>query len=864
MKPTFRGTPDVTEGDAARLTGSPGGANPGAGATASADLGTSATDGSAAGESACDREPVHLPGTIQPHGMLFVLRPGADAADRLIAASSNAFAGPGGEDAADARSILDDLLAPDALARLERVLAGPDAADEAVLEQLATRDGRHWTGLIHRAGTQLLLELEPEQTPDPFATRRILLSLNRAIEALRHEPDAASACRVAAWHLREITGFDRVMAYRFMPDWSGEVLAEVAVPGLDSYLGLVFPASDIPATARALFASNRLRLIPDARASQVPLRAIGDGPVAGAVDLTQAVLRGVAPVHLEYLGNMNVHASMSVAISAATEPAGEVARSDDAAPSAMAGRLWGLLACHHQHGPLAVDHVQRQAAETVAQALSWRLGELAEAEAGRRVAAVQAAQPRILGGPGMTGDDDPGSSAAALLGACGASGLAVVGSHAGDLLHDRLRIGTVPPAEALRLLVEWLDRHQGTQALLTDRLARVLPAALLEALGPDHPCGLLATPLAEASCLVTETGLATQQAPSGGWVLWFRPELRRQVSWAGYKSQTPDAAGHLHPRASFAAWREEVAGRSAAWTEDCLVAARHFRDAVVASLLRRSALVAQEAALLRRRNEAISFFADAATHDLREPLWQVQVLSGLIRDGLQDLFGDITATGGAADPAAQKLARDAADLELETMAGLVVTSAGRMRTMIDDLARFAVAGRDLDRVTAVPLRRLAEEALEDVGGPLRDVPDAVLSFDGLGDETIVCDPAQFRRVFQNLISNAIKYRDAARPLRVEVTARRSGRAVRVDFADNGIGFEVADREAIFEPFRRLGRSALNTEEGLGLGLAICQRIIEAHGGLIEATPLAPGARFSLILHDAEMPLQTQAGEHADA
>ena len=892
MKPTSRGTVEALEGDVADQPGSGSavsvgnkaagtGATGNASVTASADLATSAGTGQADGDSPCDREPVHLPGTIQPHGMLFVLRPGAGAADGLIAASSNAF-GSGG---------LDDLLAADALVTLERALGKPDAEDEIVLEHLATQDGRHWTGLIHREASQVLLELEPEQMPDPFATRRILLSLNRAIEALRHEPDAASACRLAARHLREITGFDRVMAYRFMPDWSGEVLAEAAAPGLDTYLGLVFPASDIPATARALFASNRLRLIPDAGALQVPLQAIGDGPAAGAIDLAQAVLRGVAPVHLEYLGNMGVHASMSVAISTVAEPAGRVMERKHAASPAMSGRLWGLLACHHQHGPLSVDHVQRQAAETVAQALSWRLGELAEAEASRRVAAVQAAQPAILAvlslpaatsdragavtrAPGVAiaagADLVPASAARALLDACSATGLAVVGSHDGDLLHDCLRIGDVPPAATLRRLVAWLDDVQGTRSFQTDRLASLLPADLLEALGPDHLCGLLAKPLAEASGVsaamefAANAGLSPKQAPSGGWVLWFRPELRRQVEWAGYKSTIPDAAGRLHPRASFAAWREEVAGRSAAWTEDCVAAARHFRDAVVASLLRRSALVAQEAALLRRRNEAISFFADAATHDLREPLWQVQVLSGLIRDGLQDLFGGTAEPAAPADPTAQRIAREAADLELETMAGLVVTSAGRMRTMIDDLARFAVAGRDLDRVSTVSLRRLAEEALEDVGAPLRDAPDAVLSFEGLGDEAVACDPMQFRRVFQNLISNSIKYRDASRPLRVEVTAQRNGRAVRVDFADNGIGFEVADREAIFEPFRRLGRSALNTEEGLGLGLAICQRIVEAHGGMIEAMPLAPGARFSLVLHDAEMPAHTPPGEHADA
>lgn len=793
------------------------------------------------GRTACDREPVHVPGTIQAHGLLLVLRTDPDGGKpRVIAASANSSVL--GHDPVS----LAGLLEPDSSARVEHALSDPGVVMDPVLEGLVSHDGRRWTGLVRGDHPDILLELEPEQAADASSIRRILLGLNQAIASLQHQPDAVAACQVATRHLREITGFDRVMAYRFMADWSGEVVAESTAPGVDSYLGLVFPASDIPAPARALYASNRLRLIPDARAAQVPLVA----PV-GSVDLGQAVLRGVAPVHLEYLANMGVHASMSVAIAGLPDGAGR-----EAGGSTSPLALWGLLACHHQHGPLFVDHVRRQAAETLAQALSWRLGSLADAAAGRRIAMIQETLASILGiqqaGPA------PAEGAAARAGetvlhACMATGLAVVGPAGIELADPPVRIGALPPEAALRQLVDWLDR-QPARPLLTDRLPSLLPAALIEMLGPDHPCGLLATPLATS---------LDEVAGAGGWVLWFRPELRRQVDWAGYKPADPLPAQGLHPRASFAAWREEVAGRSAAWGADCVAAAMHFREGVVASLLRRSTQIAREATLLRRRNEAISFFADAATHDLREPLWQIQVLSGLIRDGLRGLFGDADPAAAPRHPAHEALVREVADLELETMSGLVVTSAGRMRAMIDDLARFAVAGRDPDRLRPVHLRQLADEALDDVGEALRDVPDVSMSFDGLDAVENEGDPAQLRRVFQNLLSNAIKYRDASRPLRVVVSACRQGASVHVEFADNGIGFDAADRETMFEPFRRLNHAVSVSTEGLGLGLSICQRIVEAHGGTIEAAPLAPGARISFSLRDPAtfLPGEPAGGRH---
>ncbi len=800
-----------------------------------------AAGGQAAAGVRCDRDPVHIPGTVQPHGILLVLSPGSG---QILAA--------GGSLPTPSPRLLDQLFLPDALATVVGALADTlaDAGDngDRVLEGLCCHDGRRWTGLLRGGGQAALLELEPESPSDLPAARAVLAALNNAVATLRHEPDPASACAAAARHLRALTGFDRVMAYRFMPDWSGAVIAEaLRDPSVDSYLGLVFPASDIPAPARALYASNRLRLIPDAAAPQLPLRA---DAATGPIDLSRAVLRGVAPVHLQYLSNMGVHASMSVAI---------------ALPEADgATRLWGLLACHHQEGPLFIGHERRQAAETIAHALSWRLAELAERDELRRAEAMGRALSPFLpdpdagalrSDPASSTPDNPASVPAlrvsdtpgaveALLAACEAAGVAVLAGG------ESFGVGALPPAPVLDQLGAWLDRAEPGRVLVTDRLPVLLPPELAAALGAAEPdqgsCGLLAVPLSERNDGGGDNGL-------GGWVLWFRGELRREVVWAGHKPDNPDPAAVLTPRASFAAWREQVSGRSAAWPENGVAAARLFRDAVVSAFARRGLRAAEANAELRRRNETIRFFADAATHDLKEPLWQIQVLSGLIRDGLGELFGPPAAGAPPRHPAHEALAREAAELDMETMSGLVLGSAGRMRAMIDDLARFAVAGRDPDRTEPVSLRRLADEALADLGAPLQAASDATVDLGGLDGVVVHCDPLQLRRVFQNLFSNALKYRHRSRPLVLSARAGRAGLLVRITVDDNGTGIDPAERLALFEPFRRFRRNDAATDEGLGLGLSICQRIVLAHGGTIDASPLQPGTRFAFTLLDPDAP-----------
>lgn len=722
----------------------------------------------------CAREPIHLAGAIQPNGHVFVLDPATGA---IRGRSAGAPA----------------LTAAAHAALAARQAEGREGS--AVIDGLATEDGATWVGTLHRGGDAALLELE---TPDPAgAGGRALDLLGEAIDALALSTDVAGACAVAAAGLRTMTGFDRVMVYRFEPDWSGAVAAESRAPrdGVDSFEGLRFPASDIPPQARELYRLNRVRLIPDAAAPPVPIE--GDP----GVDLGRAILRAVSPVHLTYLANMGVRASMSVAITR-----GE--------------RLWGLLACHHQAGPLATGQRARQAAETLARALAWRLAEIEATEVANardRFGDLAEALATELGDPERSIETALAPLGVRLRAAAGAAGFLLVD---GSLRFRAGETGRLPAS-----LDAALAAAATGDGFESDRVGDSALGAAGLALAEAGWCGIAARRIVRGAASA-ENG---EGEASDLWAVWLRREFRHEVVWAGNPDKTlaeapPGTQPALTPRRSFAAWREEVRGRAAGLRPAERAAVGVVADALRHALLRRAQATARTNRELRERNAAIRFFADAAVHDLREPLWQIQVLAGALREDLE----------GAPEPG--------------RLASVIESSAARMRGMVDELAAFAAAGEFAGAVSPASLASLAGEAALDLDTRLRASGGTLaIRLDAL--PRVVCEASQMRRVFQNLLSNAIKYRRSDLPLRIEIEGfvAADGR-VRIIVADNGLGIPAAEVERVFEPFRKLAHPQAIEVDGLGLGLAICRRVLEGHGGAIVARPRAVhGTEFEITL-----------------
>ena len=740
----------------------------------------------------CEAEPIHIPGSIQPHGLLLVL---SEPELNIVSASANVSQHLG----ASAQELIG--------APLSRVLGSFDV--EWIRNSLQ-RPGRHsqeaqplrvadlkqqqeWMAVVHRHDGLALLELEPMPAAGAIAGSSALMAAGAAAKRLQAAVTPAEACQIAAEQVREMTGFDRVKIYRFASDWSGEVLGESREPDMPSYLGLHFPASDIPPQARALYVLNPVRLIADARYQPSPLRPAANPANGKPFDLSHAALRSVSPVHLEYLHNMQVQASMSVSV-------------------LRRGSLWGLIACHHRQ-PLHVGFEARQAAVLVAQMLAAQFEAQERVEQASRNGQMESLRARLLdaaaNGNGLA--ENLRLNAAGLLSLPEAGGMAVI------LPERSLHFGVLPGDAFLAGLSQWLYERGTAQPFETDRLASLYPAAAAETATAS---GLLAVPLSHSR---------------RSWLLWFRPEQAQTITWAGAPqknaSELPGEPLRLHPRASFAAWKEQVRGRAQPWQTIQSAMAMQLRELVLDLMVREKEAVEFQNLRLVRGARELETFIYVAAHDIREPLRQMEMLTSLLRN---------CVTAEAAS-------------EAEGYFGEFSTLSKRLRRLTDELETYARLGRAETEPEAVALGEVVQEVLQQLQSRIAEA-GAEVQVGAL--PTVKGERAQLHQVFLNIIGNSLKYRAAARPCRIVIAARAAnpltevldapGPAVCISVADNGIGFEDHHAERILEAFVRL--HSKDRYEGSGLGLAICRRIIERLGGRIEAEgrPDA-GSRFTILL-----------------
>ncbi|WP_371261792.1 HWE histidine kinase domain-containing protein [Shinella sp. GWS1] len=498
----------------------------------------------------CDREPIHIPGSIQPHGCLIACDIGLTTIER---ASANAAAILECEASLPGRSVV-DVLGHRLLHDLRNALATTNTASRpALLLDVACGD-RMFDIAIHHHKSAVIIEFEPAPS--------VGQPLHIAREMIGRISDITDVDRLVQRAGRIVsgaTGYDRVMIYRFEQDGSGKVVSETKRADLESFLGQYFPASDIPQQARALYLQNTIRVISDADGARVPIEPVLDAS-GEPLDLSFAHLRSVSPIHCEYLRNMGVGASMSISI-------------------ILDGMLWGLIACHH-YSPRALPMAQRVAMEVFGEFFSLHLKSLKERRRVAAVAGTREALDRFL----------------------------ILSSHhedVGELLRQSLHefsrllqndgigimfdgkwtgLGATPPDAAVPDVLDFIRTVSDGRVWATHALSQKLPEA---AAYSDRVSGVLAIPLSQtgSDCLV-----------------FFRKELVQTLNWAGNPEKTYETGpfgDRLTPRKSFAIWKETVKGQAQAWADAEREIAEIARMAIVEVVLRHNELMAGE----RRKSE---------------------------------------------------------------------------------------------------------------------------------------------------------------------------------------------------------------------------------------------------------------------
>ena len=485
----------------------------------------------------CEREQIHLADSIQPHGALLVLR----QTDLAVQQASENLCDFLNIPPRDCLGLALAEIAP-ALAVAVRALAGQSLDLIPMALRVEQPNAGALDVVVHRAASgELIAEIERAGPPVVLAGA-VEAGLGRIIACA----DMAVLCDDAAKVFRALSGYDRVMIYRFDAEGNGAVVAEARRDDLEPLLGNHYPASDIPHIARRLYLRNRVRVLADVAFVPVPIIPPRAPEGGGELDLSLATLRSPSPIHVQYLKNMGVRATLVVSL-------------------VVDGQLWGLISCHHDT-PRVADFGARAVYQLLAEAMASRIAALESFVQSQLERAVRRIEARIISTIGQGGDWRCAvvDGARSLLDPLGATGVALLCD--GESLTE----GVVPNAAALREIAVWLD-EQALHGVARNQIFATC------ALSIDAPRFL---PILDvASGLVVAPISATQ----GEYVLWFRPELIRTITWGGDPRKPVEVGPDLQtisPRHSFAHWYQLVSGTAMAWSAAELAAGRMIGETI--------------------------------------------------------------------------------------------------------------------------------------------------------------------------------------------------------------------------------------------------------------------------------------------
>jgi chemotaxis family two-component system sensor kinase Cph1 len=814
----------------------------------------------------CDREPIHISGHIQPHGVLLVVQ---EPQLEILQVSENTLHLLGFAPESAIGQDLSLLFDRVQLEKLKACLRNENLKTVNPIKLYVERPGKslEFDCILHRVQEVLMVELELATSQENLSVFSFYHSVRATVSKIQSAKNLKDLCQVTVEEVRQISGFDRVMVYQFDPEGNGAVIAEDKAEKLSPFLGLNYPSSDIPKQARQLYSLNWLRLIPDINYKPVPIVSGKNAVTTQPRDLSFSVLRSVSPIHIEYLQNMGVAASMSISLIKDKE-------------------LWGLIACHN-YTPKYLNYELRAACEFIGQVMSLELQSKEGNEDYDYKLHLKSLQTKIFE------DISTSENLSQVLVKCQHNLLEAVNAQGAAIVFgdNCYRVGQTPEGESLKYLTQWVQKHLKQEIFYTDSLTKCYPEA--EEF-KDTASGCLAIAISP-----------TQKI----YVLWFRPEVIKTVNWAGNPNkplQTDEDGNYrLSPRKSFELWKENVRYKSLPWKQCEIDAALELRKAMINIVLCQIDKLeklnrALEESVAREREKtahlktAMSELKRAQTQLVQSE--RMSSLGQLVSAVAYEVTNPINFIHGNliyANEYSQKMIDllqlyeqhypspspeiqaqiEAAELEfivedLPKLLGSMKVGANRIREIVQSLRNFSRI--DEADIKPVDIHDGLDSALLILSNRLKPKPDrpAIHLIKEYGSLPLVeCYPVQINQVFMNVLTNAIDAledafvnnnlsshgRDKEEPvkcgqIRIVTEICPGEKAVAVRIKDNGCGMTQTVRQKIFEPFfttKLVGK-------GAGIGLTISHEIaVEQHGGKLTCIS-APGEGTELII---EIPLK---------
>ncbi len=733
----------------------------------------------------CDKEPVHLIRYVQPHALLIACHPD-DWNIKFISNNCSTFLGKSASEYLN--KDLRIFLPADIVAQILRKIKTADSFSEnGPIPFPGFYNGETYNLIPHINDTGLLvLEIEPQS--DNVRSIDFQMKMGAAISRLQSESRLSKVFELAAIEVKKVTGFDRVMVYKFDEEGHGTVIAEALNEGLEPYLGLRYPASDIPQQARDLFIKNQVRFISDLRAEPAILRPLLHEETGKPFDQTYCAARGTSPIHVEYLLNMGVRGSMTIAI-------------------LKQGKLWGLFACHHRD-KIWLDYSVRYLIKFMGQVISGHLVINSALQYKDDLLDVQITKNRLLEQMNTEWDVTIGLTQ-------GDAVFTDLIECAGGAIYNEkniVKIGDCPDNHILKLIAKKIDATHENLVWESNHLIEDLPE-LEGQLGET------------AGALI----LTISEEHSRQYLMWFRNEKKHTVNWGGNPDKSvvkKEKGQRLSPRKSFEKWVQEVGNQSEKWKSGEINIAIDLRSDIKEFFLKKykELQIANENLLMAY--DELDSFSYTVAHDLRAPLRSIRGFSQILLEDYEERLDDYG----------------------KNVIDVILKNTDKINLYINEILKMARLGRQRLSLQELDMNKLINVCYQDmILVEKLTYLNRKIKFSIESEiPPMLVDPVSIKQVFENIIGNAIKYTRSKEEAEIKISYKLVNSFHEIRIVDNGIGFEDDYKDKVFEIFSRLTTD--KNFEGTGVGMAIAKKIIKKHNGSLDCfSKEGEGATFIVNL-----------------